>query len=253
MTEEGHSSLNTELASVSLEEDEMNLLGMDLLERLEPEDLSELRKHFFKVVSKKHRLKYRAPSGGRGNNYSGLPLSKQEFLRAVDKGVSTFPTGNTLYSLSAAKLFSTLDVTKEGVIWWEEFLDHVIDRIGQRNQKDDCQPLDKAIIIHDVPHCKVQYEPTLLNLALSHVTPPAQREMVMRVVPIETETSFCYAIISKFGRTGVYDGHLQLLETYQILLREGEGRVKSTWVTDAVHLPDAGALAVVCSDRSLRV
>ncbi|CAG2068981.1 unnamed protein product, partial [Timema podura] len=68
-----------------LEEDEMNLLGMDLLERLEPEDLSELRKHFFKVVSKKHRLKYHAPSGGRGSNYSGLPLTKQDFLRAVDK------------------------------------------------------------------------------------------------------------------------------------------------------------------------
>nr|CAD7579820.1 unnamed protein product [Timema californicum] len=151
MTEEGQSSLNTELASVSLEEDEVNLLGMDLLERLEPEDLSELRKHFFKVVSKKrHRLKYRAQSGGRGNNYSGLPLTKQDFLRAVDKVL-----GNTLYSLSAAKLFSTLDVTREGVIWWEEFLDHVIDRIGQRNQKDDCQPLDKAIVIHDVPHCKV--------------------------------------------------------------------------------------------------
>nr|CAD7417175.1 unnamed protein product [Timema poppensis] len=217
MTEEGQSSLNTELASVSLEEDEVNLLGMDLLERLEPEDLSELRKHFFKVVSKKrHRLKYRAQSGGRGNNYSGLPLTKQDFLRAVDKVLGECRTDS-----------------------WEH---PILVECRKAVQHPGCDERGRNLV-GGVPRPHRDGSDSSIP----------QREMVMRVVPIETETSFCYAIISKFGRTGVYDGHLQLLETYQILLREGEGRVKSTWVSDAVHLPDAGALAVVCSDRSLRV
>jgi hypothetical protein len=86
-------------------------------------------------------------------------------------------------------------------------------------------------------------------------------------VPVETETTFCYAVVTKFGRVGVYDGRLQLLDSYVIDLSEGDvrerigdadavdrrRRVTSIWLTDAVHLPEASALVLACSDRSLHV
>jgi hypothetical protein len=92
-----------------------------------------------------------------------------------------------------------------------------------------------------------------------------QRETIVKVVPIETETTFCYAVVTKFGRVGVYDGRLQLLDSYVIALNEGdirerigdEGRIDrrrrftSIWLTDAVHIPDANVLLLACSDRSL--
>lgn len=87
------------------------------------------------------------------------------------------------------------------------------------------------------------------------------------MVPIETQTTFCYAVVSKFGRVGVYDGRLQLLDSYVIALGEGDvherigdadgvdrrRRVTSIWLTDAVHLPEANVLLLACSDRSLHV
>lgn len=89
----------------------------------------------------------------------------------------------------------------------------------------------------------------------------------MKVVPIETEMTFCYAVVTKFGRVGVYDGRLQLLDSYVIALNEGDirerigdvdridrrRRVTSIWLTDAVHIPDANVLLLACSDRSLHL
>jgi hypothetical protein len=94
-----------------------------------------------------------------------------------------------------------------------------------------------------------------------------QRETIVKVVPIETETTFCYAVVTKFGRVGVYDGRLQLLDSYVIALNEGgirerigdagsidrRRRFTSIWLTDAVHIPDANVLLLACSDRSLHV
>ncbi|XP_069681349.1 cilia- and flagella-associated protein 337-like [Periplaneta americana] len=97
--------------------------------------------------------------------------------------------------------------------------------------------------------------------------PHCKRETIVKVVPIETATTFCYAVVSKFGRVGVYDGSLQLLDSYVISLSEGDirerigdadggerrRRVTSLWLTDAVHVPDANALLLACSDRSLHL
>jgi hypothetical protein len=94
-----------------------------------------------------------------------------------------------------------------------------------------------------------------------------QRETVVKVVTIETRTTFCYAVVTKFGRIGVYDSRLQLLDSYVIALGEGDvrerigdadgvyrrRRMTSIWLTDAVHLPVANVLLLACSDRSLHV
>lgn len=87
------------------------------------------------------------------------------------------------------------------------------------------------------------------------------------MVPIETQKTFCYALITKFGRVGVYDGRLQILDSYVIALSEGgvrerigdtnaverRRRVTSIWLTDAIHVPDASVLLLACSDRSLHI
>ena len=89
------------------------------------------------------------------------------------------------------------------------------------------------------------------------------------MVPIETSTSFCYAVVSRYGRVGVYDSRLQLMDSYVIALSDGDvrerigdaqggggerrRRIVSIWLTDAVHIPDANALLLVCSDRSLHL
>lgn len=87
------------------------------------------------------------------------------------------------------------------------------------------------------------------------------------MVPIETPKTFSYALVTKFGRVGVYDGRLQLLDSYVIALSEGgvrerigdtnaverRRRVTSIWLTDAIHVPDASVLLLACSDRSLHI
>ncbi|XP_063224321.1 uncharacterized protein LOC134532069 isoform X1 [Bacillus rossius redtenbacheri] len=195
--------------------------GEDLLERLEPGDLERLRECFLGT----------APADPHGDDgQSGRPLSRQEFLHAIDSVI-----GSSAYSLPASRLFTALDGGR-GEIRWGQFLDHVLERVGQQaGGAARCQPLAKVALL-DPPHCK--------------------KEAIAAVVPIATESSFCYAVISKFGRTGIYNGQLQLLDSYQVPLRadggDGRSRARHAWVTGAAHLPDAACLVVACSDRSLR-
>ena len=87
------------------------------------------------------------------------------------------------------------------------------------------------------------------------------------MVPVETHATFSYALVTKFGRVGVYDGSLQLLDSYVIALSEGgirerigdtnavdrRRRLTSIWLTDAIHVPDANVLLLASSDRSLHI
>ncbi|KAK3911072.1 WD repeat-containing protein on Y chromosome [Frankliniella fusca] len=93
-----------------------------------------------------------------------------------------------------------------------------------------------------------------------------RREAVVCVVSLRTASTFCYAVISRLGRVGVYDSSLSLLDSYTLEMgfthphakigigREGdlrEPRQRTVWVNDAVFLPDAQMLVVASSDRSL--
>jgi len=51
--------------------------------------------------------------------------------------------------------------------------------------------------------------------------------VIVKVIPLETETTFCYAIVSKLGRVGVYDGELNLLDNYKIGLKADEEAANS--------------------------
>ncbi|XP_068083456.1 uncharacterized protein [Anabrus simplex] len=216
---------------------ECDLLEIDLLERLDSEDLLALRTHFFPEGETKNQQATKYTSG---YHYSGQALKKDEFIKAVDTVV-----GNSSYSLAAAKFFQNLDTERRGIVWWEQLLDHFIERLGQRDQENgSLQPIDTSIAMLTASHCK--------------------RESIMKIVPIETSRTFCYAVVSKFGRVGVYNGQLQQCEEYCVqITAEGSGeitqdsgnvhRVSCSWVTDALYLPDAGAFLIVTSGRSMHL
>jgi hypothetical protein len=78
----------------SLEEE---ILELDLLERLDSEELCELRKYFFsgdiqakkeKTHSKDARRKKNARAKAvQGKSYGGQPLTKRQFVKAIEKVV----------------------------------------------------------------------------------------------------------------------------------------------------------------------
>jgi hypothetical protein len=85
----------------SLEEE---ILELDLLERLDSEDLCELRKYFFsgdihakegqtRPRDARHKKNARTKAVQR-KNYGGQPLTKRQFVKAVDKVVGKCLTGN---------------------------------------------------------------------------------------------------------------------------------------------------------------
>lgn len=59
-------------------------------------------------------------------------------------------------------------------------------------------------------------------------------------------------MVSKYGRVGIYDWKITLLEQYEVRLSTSDSEARrSTWLTDAVYLPDAATLLYSASDRSL--
>ena len=63
--------------------------------------------------------------------------------------------GNALYSPSAGRWFDSLDTSKMGLVWWEEVLDDMIERMGSCCAGGPLSPVDTHIEIFNVPHCKV--------------------------------------------------------------------------------------------------
>lgn len=77
---------------------------------------------------------------------------------------------------------------------------------------------------------------------------------------IESEKYFCYAVISKYGRVGIYDGNMNFLTSYHVLMTredlhrtEEEKRRRNRWITDAAYLADISMFIVVNSTRSLTI
>lgn len=80
----------------------------------------------------------------------------------------------------------------------------------------------------------------------------------MKIVLLESNTWFCYAIISKYGKVGLYTGNFELLTTYNVVFTrtdtDANGKYrprKSVWVTDAVFLPNVQILVVSTAARSI--
>lgn len=44
----------------------------------------------------------------------------------------------------------------------------------------------------------------------------------MKIATLETKSAFCYAVVSRLGRVGVYDGEFNLLDSYKLALKPDE-------------------------------
>ena len=82
----------------------------------------------------------------------------------------------------------------------------------------------------------------------------------MKIVLIETEKYFCYAMISKHGRIGLYDGNLNFLTSYHVIMTreditrsEDERRRRNRWVTDAIFCEDVLMFIVTNTARSIMI
>lgn len=77
---------------------------------------------------------------------------------------------------------------------------------------------------------------------------------------IETNNYFCYAVISKHGHVGVYDGNMNFLISYyaimtkdDILRNERDRRRRNRWITDALFCNDAQCLLIANTTRSIAI
>ncbi|PSN39880.1 hypothetical protein C0J52_20601 [Blattella germanica] len=77
-----------------------DVLGLDLLGRLDSDDLCALRKFFFideeqtkKKLKQRKQFRHKKKSQStpdRGANYGGEPLTKKQFIKAIEKVVGKF-------------------------------------------------------------------------------------------------------------------------------------------------------------------
>lgn len=82
----------------------------------------------------------------------------------------------------------------------------------------------------------------------------------MKIVLIETENYFCYAIISKQGHVGLYDGNTNFLTSYHAVMtiddlqrNDEERKRRNKWITDAVFCRDALTLLIANNARNFAV
>ena len=92
----------------SLEEE---ILELDLLERLETEDLCELRKYFFSFDTDNNKKAVHRKQQQRRHNktkqikeevqkYGGRPLTRKQFVKAVEEVVGRWRTAGDLQTLA---------------------------------------------------------------------------------------------------------------------------------------------------------
>lgn len=82
----------------------------------------------------------------------------------------------------------------------------------------------------------------------------------MKIVLIESDKYFAYVMITKHGKIGLYDGNLNFLTCYHVLMSreditrsERERRRKNRWVTDAIFCHDIQMFFISNSTGSLAI
>lgn len=144
------SFLHSSLPVDQEEEGDTDIVGMDLLNKMDVDDIAALRKHFFDVV----KIKELEPKDPSVNMIHGLSLNKQEFIKALDS-----VAGSSTLSLCAAKLFDTLDIDGSGTLQWEEILDAIIEKSESPMEKlkGIWHPIDPKVTIYNTPNCRVSH------------------------------------------------------------------------------------------------
>ncbi|XP_063367115.1 uncharacterized protein LOC134655607 [Cydia amplana] len=257
-------SLRSESEDSLLDEDSEpgSALARQLLDALTPAALSKLRRAFRRTkdnsrsqdIDRRVEDVMRLAAAEEGIEFAPAPshtslalsLDREGFIQAINNifGTSlliiTMSEASTSpphlahlthhrYEPHANSLFNSLDAWGAGRVWWHQLLARLLVTAPPR-----WTPL-KDVTVKKLQHCK--------------------RETIVKFVTIETNTSFCYAAVSRGGRVGLYDGRLKLLHSYEVFYdRTGvRKRVKNCWITDAIYMSDSLSFLLAASDRSLAV
>ncbi|KAF5271292.1 hypothetical protein FQR65_LT05307 [Abscondita terminalis] len=137
-------------------------------------------------------------------------LSREDFIRAVE---NVF--GNCKHSLQASLLYAQIDKENNDKISWDQFLDFLIEQY------------------------QIEVKPAIEMTTINIFNPPhVKRDTIAKIVLIETETYFCYAILSN-------------TDTYN--KKEDERRRRNRWVTDAIFVKDVLMMFIATSTRSVTI
>ncbi|OWR53133.1 hypothetical protein KGM_212647 [Danaus plexippus plexippus] len=206
--EKSYSVRSASEESLTCDEDE-DSLSRELLMKLTPAVLSKLRRCFKKAkeknagdVDKRVEEVMRAAAAEEGIEFAATANPTPQATLCLDeKGfVTAFEQifGHRKYSVHARQLFRSLDMFGGGRVWWKQVVGRLV-AAGARTTSSRVERWDDLLPggIKKLKHCK--------------------RETIVKVVSIEREDSFCYVIITRGGRVGVYSGQLELLNTYECL------------------------------------
>lgn len=136
------------------------MLKIDLLDRMDIQDIIELKRHFFD----EQKLKQTNTKTKTEAEIHGVRLGRQEFGQIMEE-----ISGSSMILLPAAKLFDCLDEKKKGTIVWEDVLDGIIAKTAKplERMQENWQPLQPDVTIHCASHCKVCTRIPALNYSLS--------------------------------------------------------------------------------------
>ncbi|XP_060524458.1 WD repeat-containing protein on Y chromosome-like [Cylas formicarius] len=157
-------------------------------------------------------------------------LTKTEFLQAI---CSLYDGPE--YSLQSLMLFDSISHNAKETITWNDFLDFLLQNM---------LPTKEANLRLGRPCIE----------AVAH----GKNESIAKIVLIETDKYFCYAVILKHGRVGLYDGNFNFLTSYHAIITredltrpENERRRRNRWITDAIFCPDILMFIITSTARSL--
>ncbi|XP_057670568.1 WD repeat-containing protein on Y chromosome-like [Diorhabda carinulata] len=147
-------------------------------------------------------------------------------------------TGNSEHCLEARALFEEIAQFKQ-LITWNNLLDFLLENITIKSN------FPVYLYVESVE---------------SYPTQVGKQEAIAKIVLIETEKYFCYAVVSKYGRVTIYDGDLNFLTHYHVLMTredleksDEERRRKNRWVTDAIFCLDIQMFFIANSTRSISI
>lgn len=162
--------------------------------------------------------------------------------------------GTGKYSVQATLLFDAIIKDNESEMNWTNFVEFLLKNLIPT-------PQSKLLLgnpdIFAMPHVKVIHTDCLLKFLYKKIL---QRETIIKIVLIETENYFCYAVISKHGHVGIYDGNMNFLTSYHVVMtrediymNDEHRRKRNRWITDAVFCKDALVLLIANTTRSIAI
>ncbi|XP_050538548.1 uncharacterized protein LOC126903982 [Daktulosphaira vitifoliae] len=198
-----------------------NIRRLTLFDILDVSHIKELKKYFYYDE----------------NSEKCHPLNKNDFVEAICS-----ITNHESLVEEAKDFFEKACVEdpklKIDVLTWKQILDEIryIAAISEHFKEKNL--FEQNVSMYLMSHCK--------------------HEVIIKVLSIETEESFCYTIISKFGKIGIYDGRLNLLREYALQLFQFSDdsvktsrRRRNTWINDAIYMSDAQFIALITSDGAI--